>query len=181
MVGVIFLIMVALSYAELVLLVKVSANIGFLYTVLLCLFTAVVGGSLVKKEGLAVLASLQTELARGKDPSSTILGGVLLFISGIFLVVPGFITDAFGFLCLVGPIRNKMASVMFSRLASSFSGRGSSNSNFKVYTWNSGAQDTEQQNHKISGNEGSQDGNFGYRTTRKPQESDIIDVEFEDR
>lgn len=112
-----FLLMIGLSYAELMLLVNVAAKTGFLTTAALCLLTAVVGGSLVRAEGLSVLSELQTKMARGEDPSKAMVGGVLLFVSGILLLVPGFITDAFGFLCLLKPFRESVGGILLSRLA----------------------------------------------------------------
>lgn len=111
-----FLLILGLSYVELMLLVKFSANFGFLATFLICFLTAVIGGYLAKKEGLSVITELQQKISRGEDPTRPILGGLLLLFSGVFLLVPGFVTDGFGFLCLLKPFREGVASFLFRHL-----------------------------------------------------------------
>lgn len=119
-IGTFFIMIIALSYAELMLLLKASSNIGFLGTFGLCIFTAVVGGGLIRSEGIRVLFDLQKKLSQGKDPASTILGGVLLFVSGVLLLVPGFITDVFGFLMLIKPLREGIGKSLFRKISSNF-------------------------------------------------------------
>jgi UPF0716 protein FxsA len=104
-IGLFFLAVLVLSTSELFLLVRVAAEVGFGVTALLCIATGVGGGALVRRQGLALLADLQRQLAAGVLPADELLHGVILIVVGALLCVPGFITDAFGFLLLVPPLR----------------------------------------------------------------------------
>jgi len=116
-----FIAILSLSYFELILLVEVSSQFGFLATLVFCFVTAIVGGGLVRSEGMSVLSDLQGKVAKGEDPSGTVVGAVLLFISGILLLVPGFITDAFGFLCLIKPFRESIGKAIFEKIKAKIS------------------------------------------------------------
>lgn len=94
-----------LSLAELWLLIKVSALIGLLPTVALCMLTAGIGGALVRAQGLQTLARIQERTAQGEVPADELVGGLLLLVTGVLLVVPGFITDTASFLILLPGVR----------------------------------------------------------------------------
>jgi len=90
------LLFVGLPLVELMLLIQVGVRIGLLGTLALILLTGVVGAS---------LARLQQETAQGRMPTRTLLEGVVVLIAGIVLLTPGFLTDAFGLLCLIPATR----------------------------------------------------------------------------
>ncbi len=100
-----FFTVLFLSVSELFLLVHVSALIGFAATLGLCILTGILGGSLVRYQGLQTLKRMQGELASGKLPADEILEGIVLIVVGALLLVPGFLTDIFGFLMLIPPLR----------------------------------------------------------------------------
>ncbi len=111
-----FLLVVFFSSAELMLLLKFAANFGFLATFAMCVFTGILGGALVRSQGLQTMKEIQTSLAKGEIPAEEIVGGFMLVIIGALLMVPGFITDTMGFLMLVPPIR-RIAARKFIELA----------------------------------------------------------------
>ena len=98
-------IFVAAPLVELYLLIEVGSEIGALPTIALSIFTAVLGGALVRLQGFAVLFRVQSAMARGEVPALELLEGAMLLVVGLALLLPGFITDAVGFLLLVPPIR----------------------------------------------------------------------------
>ena len=53
---------------------------------------------LLRAEGRATLARVQRKLARGEPPTDELLDGGLLIAAGAFLLTPGLVTDALGFL-----------------------------------------------------------------------------------
>ena len=173
-----FLAILALSYVELTLLVNVSAKIGFLGTFSICFLTAVIGGSLARKEGFAVLGEMQTKISRGIDPSTTVIGGVLLFVSGVLLLVPGFVTDVFGFLCLWKPLRESVGAYIFKKIRdrASFGSTNTRNrtgfeTTFKSYTYYSSNQNSSK----------TVDGMSNDKARKEVKTSDqVIDVEFSD-
>jgi UPF0716 protein FxsA len=109
-VGRFFLAVLALGFVEVLLLVKVAGAIGFLGTLGLCVLTAMVGGSLVRHQGLQTLRSIQTAMSQGEAPASEIVAGLVLLVAGVLLVVPGFVTDAVGFLALIPSLRRRLAA-----------------------------------------------------------------------
>ncbi len=103
-----FLLILFLSVSELFLLVRVASEIGFFATMGLCVLTGIVGGAIVRYQGLQALARVRRELAVGRLPADELLGGVALIIVGALLCVPGFITDVLGFLMLIPQVRRSV-------------------------------------------------------------------------
>ncbi len=107
-----FLILVTLFIGipilEISLLIKVSAAIGGVKTILFVIFTAVLGAYMVKQQGLATLAKFQQQANAGKVPAQQMLEGVALLFAGAVLLTPGFFTDAIGFSLLIPAIRQAL-------------------------------------------------------------------------
>ncbi|MEF8831139.1 MAG: FxsA family protein [Halobacteriales archaeon] len=87
--------------ADALLLVVVADFLGWPATVLLVVLTALLGMLAVRAEGRHTLRRLQTRLARGELPTDELLDGGLLVAAGAFLLTPGVVTDALGFLLAV--------------------------------------------------------------------------------
>ena len=103
------LLLVGAPLVELYLLIEVGSRIGALPTILLSIFTALLGAWLVRLQGISVLFRVQQVLARGEAPAIEMLEGALLMMAGVMLLFPGFITDGLGFLLLVPPLRRWLA------------------------------------------------------------------------
>ncbi|MEM9075188.1 MAG: FxsA family protein [Myxococcota bacterium] len=101
---------------ELYLLILVGRHVGFAATVGIVLATGMLGAALAKREGLRVVQKWQRELAEGRTPAEGVLGGLLVFAGGIFLITPGVLTDLFGLLMLIPPTRKLFARFVRSRL-----------------------------------------------------------------
>ena len=114
----IILIFLLMSAIELALLIYVGTRIGALYTVLIVLGTAVIGGILTIQQGRATLRHMLDNLARGILPSMELLDGVLILAGGFLLIMPGLIGDAAGLLLLLPPTRKVAGRILvklFSR------------------------------------------------------------------
>ena len=83
------------------LLVVATAYLGWQLVVLLVVLTALVGLLLVRVEGRHTLAKIQRKVARGEAPTDELIDGGLLIAAGAFLLTPGLVTDAVGFLVVV--------------------------------------------------------------------------------
>jgi UPF0716 protein FxsA len=101
-------IFVIAPLVELYVLIEVGARIGAFSTIVLSVFTAVLGGWLVRLQGFAVLYRVQGAMARGEVPALELLEGAMLLLTGLALLLPGFITDAVGFALLVPPLRRAL-------------------------------------------------------------------------
>lgn len=95
---------------EIYLLIAIGSEIGVLPTIALILFTAGLGVTLLRQQGLITLAKIRQSLDRGELPAATLLEGLMLLIAGALLLTPGFLTDAIGFICLVPSFRSYLAN-----------------------------------------------------------------------
>jgi UPF0716 protein FxsA len=102
------LLFVGAPLIELYFLIQVGSVIGALPTILLSILTAVIGGWLVKLQGLQVLMRVREMLDRGETPALEVLDGAVLLLCGFALLLPGFVTDAIGFLLLIPPVRHAL-------------------------------------------------------------------------
>ena len=100
---------------EITLLIKVGSAIGLGTTILVVIFTAVLGAYLVKQQGFATLHEVQKEMNEGRMPAMQMAEGIALLLAGAVLLTPGFMTDAFGFALLTPPIRKGLINWFVSR------------------------------------------------------------------
>ena len=90
---------------EITLLIKIGTAIGVGTTILVVIFTAVLGAYLVRQQGFATLHAVQQEMQEGRVPALQLAEGIALLFAGAVLLTPGFMTDAIGFALLTPPIR----------------------------------------------------------------------------
>ncbi len=108
---VLLLLFVAVPIAELAIFVVVSGQIGLGATILVVIVTAVIGASLVRAQGLAVMAQFRRELSMGGFPGRQLAHGAMVLIGGALLLTPGFLTDAIGFSLMVPPVREVIRKI----------------------------------------------------------------------
>jgi UPF0716 protein FxsA len=98
--GKILLILIAVPLFETWFLIEIGSKIGAPLTILSVIATAVIGGHLVRTQGLDTLQRVQQGQARNELPALALAEGVAILFAGALLITPGFFTDAVGFLCL---------------------------------------------------------------------------------
>lgn len=108
------LIFVVLPVIEMWLLIKVGSVIGALPTVVLVLLIAVAGVALLRRQGLSTLVRSNQKLESGQLPAQEMVEAMILAVSGVLLVIPGFFTDFFGILGLIPPLRRRLARRMMA-------------------------------------------------------------------
>jgi UPF0716 protein FxsA len=113
---ILLLIFVLIPVIELNVIIEVASSIGSWPTVGLVLFTAVVGVSLVRSQGLSTLMSVQQKLARGEAPGQEIVEGMMLAAAGVLLLIPGFVTDFIGLILLTPLTRAPIAAFFYKRM-----------------------------------------------------------------
>lgn len=109
------LLFVGIPLFELYWLLEVGSYIGAIPTIFLTVFTAVLGGLLVRMQGLTTAMRVQKSMAMGEIPAVEMLEGAVLLACGFFLLLPGFFTDILGFLALVPPIRRWLVLTFLKR------------------------------------------------------------------
>ncbi len=101
----ILLLLIGLPLAEISVFIEVGGQIGAGLTIILTVATAVAGIALARLQGFAVMARMQDSMARGQPPVAELVHGFFLFLGGVFLLIPGFLTDGVGILLLLPPVR----------------------------------------------------------------------------
>jgi UPF0716 protein FxsA len=102
----VFLVLLVLwPVVEIAVFLQVVQWIGVLETLALMLAVSLVGAWLVKRQGIGTIARMRAELDNGRIPTGPMTDGGLLALAGFLLLVPGFVTDAFGLVLLVPPVR----------------------------------------------------------------------------
>lgn len=105
-----FSLFIAVPLLEIFAFIEVGSTIGALPTLALIVLTAVAGVLLVRWQGIKVILDARQSLARNELPLAAVLNGALLLLAGLLLLIPGFVTDAAGFLLLIPPVRSLVAS-----------------------------------------------------------------------
>ncbi|MCF7848687.1 MAG: FxsA family protein [Kiritimatiellales bacterium] len=99
---------IGLPVIELALLFRLHEVIGLGPTILIVILTGTVGAALVKRQGIAILLNIQTEMSNGNLPAPQLMDGVMILLAGAFLITPGVLTDLTGFLLLIPYVRKKI-------------------------------------------------------------------------
>ena len=103
----ILLAIILIPVVEIYLFIKIGSEIGAITTILLIFMTAIIGVYYAKYEGLNTLRSGFAQLSKNQTPAYEVLSGAAIAIAAIFLIIPGFATDIFGFL-LIFPMSRKL-------------------------------------------------------------------------
>lgn len=100
-----FIIFVIIPIAEISVFMAVGEHIGLGTTLLLALLTAILGGALVRHQGMQTIRDIQKSVEQGGMPLGELFDGACLIAAGATLITPGFVTDTIGFLLLFPPVR----------------------------------------------------------------------------
>jgi UPF0716 protein FxsA len=103
----VILFIIGIPLIEIYLMIKVGGIIGALNTIFFIFFTAIAGLYFVRLAGFNTIKSGLGQLINQKIPIYEIISGAALAFAALLLIIPGFLTDFFGFL-LVIPITRKI-------------------------------------------------------------------------
>ena len=111
--NILFLLLIGIPAIEIFIMIKVGQNIGALNTISLILLTAITGIYFAKIAGLNTLRSAIHKIYKNKDqiPRFEIISGASIAFAALLLIIPGFITDVFGFLLLIPFTRNMITNL----------------------------------------------------------------------
>ena len=122
----ILLSIILVPLIEIYLLIKIGSKIGAITTILLIFITAIVGVYYAKHEGLNTLKSGFLQLSKNNPPTYEMISGAAIAFGALLLVVPGFLTDTFGFL-IIFPLTRR---VLFNKLINRFKHKEGQKKNF---------------------------------------------------
>ena len=112
------ILILGIPLMEIYLFIKIGSQIGALNTILLILFTAVLGIWYARYEGFNTLRSGMSQLVRNELPLYEIISGAAIAFAALLLILPGFATDVIGIL-LVFPLTRKIILSKYSKKNSS--------------------------------------------------------------
>ena len=101
-----FLIFIGLPALEIFFMIKIGSKIGAIYTIALIFLTAIIGVYYARIQSIQTLRSGILSLYRNEAPIYEILSGASIAIASLLLIIPGFLTDIFGFILLI-PLTRK--------------------------------------------------------------------------
>ncbi|MFG1707344.1 FxsA family protein [Nonomuraea sp. M3C6] len=113
-----FLAFLVVPVLEIWLLIQVGSVIGGPATVALLIADSLLGAWLVRREGRRAWRAIQEALQSGRMPDRELADGGLVLVGGALLLTPGFLTDVFGFLCILPftrPVMRRLGSWFFDR------------------------------------------------------------------
>lgn len=96
---------IAVPIIEIAVFIEVGGRIGLWNTIAVVIVTAMIGTWMLRAQGLKTLESARRNMERQVFPATELFDGVCLLVAGAMLLTPGFVTDAFGFLLFMPPVR----------------------------------------------------------------------------
>lgn len=94
-------LLMALPVIEITVLLLSGYLIGVWFTLALVLIAGAVGVWLAKRQGLDIWRKAQEQMSYGSVPGNEIIDGMCILIGGVFLVVPGLISDFIAMILLL--------------------------------------------------------------------------------
>ena len=122
----ILLTIILVPVIEIYLLIKIGSQIGAITTIFMIFMTAIIGVYYAKYEGLNTLKSGFSQLNKNETPAYEVISGAAIAFAALLLIVPGFVTDALGFLLIFPPTRK----LIFNRLVKKIKPRENKKNNF---------------------------------------------------
>ena len=118
--GKFFFGLIAFFLLEIWVLIKVGSVIGGLPTLILMVLSTLLGGQLVRSQGLATLLNMQGQMMRREAVGRDLLEGVWLAVAGFLFIFPGFVSDVLALLLLQPFCRRQLTRLLLALLGARF-------------------------------------------------------------
>jgi UPF0716 protein FxsA len=99
------ILLLLIPIIEIILFIEIGSIIGSFNTILTIFISAAIGIYIIKYNAAGYMTEIRSKIMKGLRPDGEILSGIIVFICGVFLLLPGFLTDFLGLLFLIRPIR----------------------------------------------------------------------------
>ena len=96
---------IVVPIVEIAIFMAIGDRIGIWTTLGVVVATAVVGSTLVSRQGSGAIRDIQLAMGRAEIPGRELAHGAMILVSAVLLITPGFLTDVVGFLLLVPAVR----------------------------------------------------------------------------
>lgn len=117
---ILFIIFIVVPVIEIALFIKAGDWFGLGPTLLMIVLTAIIGVSLLRKQGLSTLSKAQQKMSHGEIPALEMVEGIMLAVAGALLITPGFFTDSVGFLLLIPAMRQYLFTTVLQNKVNMF-------------------------------------------------------------
>ncbi len=107
---------IGIPIAEITVFIDIGGRIGLAATLGLVVVTAIVGTVLLRNQGLATLEKARRSLENHRFPVDEVFDGLCLLVAGALLLTPGFVTDGFGLLLFLPPLRALLRKWTWNRM-----------------------------------------------------------------
>jgi UPF0716 protein FxsA len=104
--------LVILPIVEIAIFIKVGQAIGLLPTLLVVIGAALLGGLLLRQQGLSVLGRMRGDLTARRLPARAMLDAALIGVAAVLLVLPGLLSDIAALLLLLPPVRTAIYALL---------------------------------------------------------------------
>lgn len=84
-----------------------------------CIVTLAAGVWLMQGENFSLWTLVESELRNRRVPAEEVLADLLLWVGGVLLVVPGFLTDALGLVIFIPAVRQESIQWLRKRMQES--------------------------------------------------------------
>lgn len=116
------LLLIVAPLVELYVIIQVAQSIGGWNTIGLLLLMGLVGGWLLKQQGLSAMQRISTSVQAGRSPDKALIDGLLVLVAGILMLAPGFVSDVVGLFLLLPPTRALVRAPLMKRMAAGRTG-----------------------------------------------------------
>lgn len=100
---------------EIAVLIKVGQSLGVLLTLFLLVLSAVIGIQLLRIQSFFAALKMHKTMQQGQLPSEEVLAGMFLAFAGMLFILPGFVSDFFGFILLLPFVRRSFAQRLLAK------------------------------------------------------------------
>lgn len=108
--------LIVLPIIEIAIFIKVGQSIGLFPTLALIIGAALLGGLLIRQQGLSVLTQLRSNVSAGRMPGKTIADTMMIGLAALLLVLPGFLSDFVAIALLIPPVRSRIYRSLANRM-----------------------------------------------------------------
>ena len=99
------ILLVVAPVVEIYVMVQVAQTVGVLEMLLLMVLLCVAGAWVLRVETFESLRKVRRSVSAGRMPTAELLDAFLVFIAGVLLVLPGFVSASVGLLLVLPPVR----------------------------------------------------------------------------
>jgi UPF0716 protein FxsA len=103
-----FLLFTLFPILEILILMQISALLGPLSAIILVVGTGFAGASLAKIQGFQTVQRIRENMKQGIMPGDEVFDAFLIFVAGVLLITPGFISDVCGIILLMPNTRARV-------------------------------------------------------------------------